>query len=144
MHGPDIVPIVFFLFLMICVVASAWKRKAVETIRHETIRKLIESGQTLDAATIKQLMDTMPQTKPGDGYRAMRVVGTILLFAAGGLECLFLCFIFIGGIKEMTPVVGVPFLVAMVGAGILFASRFMQRPPADGFAAASPDAKQEL
>ena len=124
-------PLIFFTFLALCVIVSMRKRRAIEAMRHETIRKMMESSQALDSATIRMVLNPLHQAKPGTWHLIMRVVGTILLFIAGGLECMFLWFGFVGKFSGILTWIGIPFLVAMIGAGILYASRFIPPPPAE-------------
>jgi hypothetical protein len=75
----------------------------------------------------------MPKHKPGDGYRVLRIIGTIALFIALGL--LIVCILrgMILGISERSVLeiaTAVP-IVAMLGAGLFVASRYVTQPPPD-------------
>ena len=69
----------FWIALAIVLVANSWRSARVESLRHETLRRLIEKNGTLDAATLKDLLypphPPLPpghpwaQRRPGEGYR---------------------------------------------------------------------------
>ena len=71
----------FWIALAIVLVANSWRSARVESLRHETLRRLIEKNGTLDAATLKDLLypphpphPPLPpghpwaQRRPGEGY----------------------------------------------------------------------------
>ena len=128
-----VAPLIFFTFLVFCVIVNMRKRKALETIRHETVRKMIESGQPLDWATIRQVLDPQPQVKPGIRYLIMRVVGVILLvnFVWGVCSGGWLMTIHFGNFYTMLLQFGVSFVLALIGVGLLYKSRFVSPSPAE-------------
>jgi hypothetical protein len=83
----------FWAFVAVIVVASIWKKKHSETLRHETMRLLIEKNQKIDETQLAELLNPKPpewmglQQKPsqrGDTYRVLRIIGTMLMFLALG------------------------------------------------------------
>ena len=124
-------PLIFFTFLAICVIVSMRKRKALETIRHETVRKMIESGQPLDWATVRQVLEPRTQVKPGIWYLIMRIAGALLLFVAVWWVCSTSWLNVVGNFNAMLVFIGVPFLMVMIGVGLLYASRFVSPSPAE-------------
>ena len=71
-------------------------------------------------------------TCEGDGYRALRVLGTIAICLAIGLLVLFTP-LWLRGIEE-DAIVGVAFgvIILALGAGLFIASRFTEKPVRDG------------
>ncbi len=92
----------FWIFLAAIIVAGIWRKKHSEAVRHETVRLLIEKNQKLEDAQLKELLNPtppptpewlIPKHKPGEGYRVLRIFGTILIFIALGLTiaCIWRC-----------------------------------------------------
>jgi hypothetical protein len=91
----DIGAAAFWLFVAAAVVGGMWRKKHSEAMRHETVRLLIEKGQKIDEAQMKELLNPSPAPAPewlvgakketGDVYRSLRVFGTLSLFVALGL-----------------------------------------------------------
>jgi hypothetical protein len=131
----------FWIFLAAVVVAVNWKSKNKEAIKHETLRLLIEKNQNLDQAQIMGLLKPpappewmFPKHEPGEGYRILRIFGTILLFLALGLVivCVWRGLLF--GIYEES-VVGIATaipILAMLGVGLFVASRHVTPPMTTG------------
>jgi hypothetical protein len=139
----DIGAAAFWFFVAAAVVGGIWKKKHSEALRHETVRLLIEKGQKIDEAQMKELLNptptpspwTMPQPKNevGKAYWSLRVFGTIILFIAVGLGIMCLWRGLMLGFHDMSVVdigTGVP-MVAVIGAGLFFSSRFVPKPPAE-------------
>jgi uncharacterized protein YneF (UPF0154 family) len=134
--------VAFWLFLAAIIVAGSLRKRHLETLRHETLRLLIEKGQKIDEAQLKELLNPPPPTpspwtmppqkrKTGDVYRSLRVFGTIILFIALGLGGICLWRGLMLGFQDRSVVeVGTGVcLVAGIGAGIFFSSRFVSKPP---------------
>ena len=137
----------FWIFLAAIIVAAEWKRKNIETARHETMRLLIEKNQNLDDEQIKELLSSHSTPspfqvsqllqksgqRPGAAYKGLRGVGSVIMFIALGL---FIAAAWVGsvlGTHDETVVglgIAVP-IVALVGAGLFFASRFAAKPSSD-------------
>jgi hypothetical protein len=133
----------FWMFLAAIVISGKWRSMRREAVRHETLRFLVEKNQKIDEAQLAELLNPklpaapewlVPRQKPGDGYRALRVFGTILMFVAFGLGIAGFWRGMILG-KYDKSVLGIATaipLVAMVGAGLFFASRFVTPPTSAG------------
>jgi hypothetical protein len=137
--------VTFWAFIAACVFIGAWKRKKIETLRHETARLLIEKNPSIDAVMLTQALNSPPQSlKSGVAFRQMKVAGTIVIALGLGLCVMGLCFAFIAGDKTALGLSGPAALLVILGAGILFAARFLPRPPAkdSGKAAETEVSKQ--
>lgn len=132
--------VAFWIALAAVLIAGGWAKTRTEAQKHETLRKLIERGGSVDEAQIRALFYppmpagmarwVRPRAK-GDGYRALRVVGTIAICLAIGLM-VFFAPLWLRGIDE-DALVGVGFGVVIfaLGAGFFIASRFMEKPAHD-------------
>jgi hypothetical protein len=127
----------FWMFVAACVVVSAWAKSRREAEKHETLRRIVEKTGSIDEARLKELFSEPPpdESKPGYGYRALRVGGSVVLFVAAGLATFFLLAAGLG--KEFGQVldwwyggVAISAGLAVVGLGLFFSSRFAEPPPA--------------
>jgi hypothetical protein len=89
--------------------------------QHETVRRIIESGQPVDQALMDKVLG-------GDKvvHRDLKIGGLIVLCTAPGLAALgwFISFV---AEEALLPLLGVATLVAFVGVGLLVASRAAER-----------------
>ena len=129
----------FWIFIAAIIVASTWSSSRREAEKHETLRRILEKTGRIDEEKLKELFKAEPaeQRKPGAGYRALRIAGTIIMFigavpailgTAGLLSESF-------GVPPPPPdfVVGALLIAAgitVVGLGVFFSSRFAEPPPA--------------
>ena len=134
----------FWIFVGACVVASFWKAKNSEAIRHETLRQLIAKEQKLDEEQMEKLLNPPrgsgwaafqehSHMAPGSGYRTLRIFGSIAIFLSFGLAIAAACQRFLGG-QMNDDVVGLgtaASILIMIGIGLLFSSRFAPKPPKD-------------
>jgi hypothetical protein len=133
--------VAFWIALAAVLIAGGWAKTRTEAQKHETLRKLIEKGGAVDEAQIRALFyPPVPAGTPwwirprakGDGYRALRVVGTIGICLALGL-LVFFTPLWLRGIEE-DAIVGVAIgaIILALGAGLFIASRFLEKPVVDG------------
>ena len=131
----------FWIFIAAIIVASIWTESRQKAEKHETLRRIVEKTGTIDEAKLKELFSAAPpeESKPGYGYRAARVTGTIVLFIGAGIAT----FVLIAGalgktfgatsmLNDVTGwIVGLAVSagIAMLGLGIFFSSRFCEPPP---------------
>jgi hypothetical protein len=138
----DIGAAAFWIFLAAIIVACIWRKKHSEAVRHETARLIIEKNQKLDEAQLKELLNPTPPPPPewlvpkyriGVGYRVLRISGTILMFIALGLVLVAFWRGMMLGIHDKSVLeiaTGIP-LIAMLGASLFVASRYVPPPPPD-------------
>ena len=102
--------------------------------RQETIRDILAKTEQVDEALAKELLQPPPNawdSKPGDGYRAMQVGGTVLLITGLGMVIFFSFVYFAGPAPRVGALfgLGMASVFALLGAGLLCALRFMTPPP---------------
>jgi len=130
--------VAFWTTVAIIVVASHWFRTRREALKHETLRQIVEKTGRLEELQLKTLLESatpgwLREPGPGSGYRMLRVLGTIVISVALGLTVFFSILWLTGTVPAGTALVGFASacLIAMIGAGIFFSSRFLPAPPAD-------------
>jgi len=118
--------VIFWGFIAACVFIGAWKRKKLETLRHETARLVIEKNSSIDPAVLAQLLNPRDHNH---SPKMMKVLGTIVIALGVGMWLMCLWFVFAVGEGEVLGLGGPATLVMAIGAGIFFASRFAPRHP---------------
>ena len=124
--GAGVAAAAFWLFLAIIVVAGMWYDMRRREAQHETLRRLAESGQTLDPHLMDRLLSV---SGGGNAARELFVWGVVMLFVAPGVAVLA---VFIGWqyAPALLPLLGVAILIAFIGLGLIVASRLLGRRPA--------------
>ena len=114
----------FWLFLAAIIVASIWFEAKNREAQQETLRRIVESGQQIDAATIDKLLDDGGDDERTD--RGLKIAGIITLSVAPGLLALGYFFKPVAA-QMMDIMMGVAALVALVGLGLLIAGKVCER-----------------
>jgi hypothetical protein len=122
----------FWIFIAAIVVAGIWKETRERAEKHETLRRIVEKTGTLDEAKLKELFSE-PPSKEFSSYRALRIAGTVVLFAGAGLATFFLIAAGLGNVFGRVidwwyGGVAVAVGIAILGLGIFFSSRFCEPP----------------
>jgi hypothetical protein len=119
--GGGLAAMSFWCFIAAVVVAGIWSEVRKRDAQHETMRRIVESGQPLDEAVVDKIFQ-------GDNRidRDLMTGGLIVIFVAPGLAILGW---FLGNVSDtaFTALLGVSLLVAFVGIGLLVASRAAKR-----------------
>ncbi len=119
--GAGLAAFAFWGFIAACVVGGIWYSIREKETQHETLRRIIESGQPVDEALMDKILG-------GDKvvHRDLKIGGYITLSAAPGLVILGW---FLSTIQEkvLMPLLGVAGLVACVGIGLLVAAKVAER-----------------
>lgn len=123
--GAGLAALAFWGFIATVVVAGIWNDIRKRESQQETIRRVIESGRSLDEAMMDKLL-----AQGGGGPerldRGFKVTGLILLPASVGLALLG----WVLGMQKpnaLLPLLGVAGLVACVGVGFLAAAAVARR-----------------
>jgi len=114
----------FWLFLAAVVVGGIWFDARKRESEQETLRRIVESGQQIDAAVIDKMLAASGGRARID--RDLKVSGLIVLFVAPGLAILGW---FLGRLEEKLfgLMLGVALLVLFVGVGLLAAGKVSER-----------------
>lgn len=119
--GGGLAAMAFWGFIAAVVVGGMWYAIREREAQHETLRRIIESGQPIDQALMDKVLG-------GDRvvHRDLKIGGLIVLFVAPGLAVLgwFISFV---AEEALMPLLGVAALVAFVGVGLLIASKVAER-----------------
>ena len=114
----------FWLFIAAVVVAGIWFDVRRRETEQETLRRVVESGQTIDSAVIDKLL------KVGGGQsrtdRDLKVSGLIVIFLAPGIAILGW---FLAKLQPelMSVMLGVAILLGLLGIGLLVAGKVAER-----------------
>lgn len=130
----------FWIFVAALVVGGMWKETRQQAEKHETLRRLVEKTGTIDEARLKELFSTAPgeEVKPGGGYRALRITGTIIMFVAAGLAIVFSTLGIMFGDRQALAALAIAAATALAGLGVFFSSRFAEPPPVSQYEHKSP------
>ena len=122
----------FWMFLAVVVVAGV----AGGAFRHhqtqQTIRKAIESGQSLDPVTLeRRLQSDRPKGPPGRAF--FLVTGVMMLAIGAGLVAIgFAEASSHANPSQLYQGLGAGAMVGFIGLGLLLAGHLIGRPPGDG------------
>lgn len=123
--GAGLAALAFWGFLATVVVAGIWYDLRRRESQQETVRRMVESGQSLDPELVDRLLalSDAQQKRPD---QELRVAALWVLPVAPGL--LLLGLILGAAVPEArAPIVGASALVACLGVGFWFASRIAAR-----------------
>ncbi len=114
----------FWLFVAAVVVAGIWFDARKRETQQETLRRIVESGQTIDPAVIDKMVAVGGGKTRVD--RDLKISGVIVMFIAPGLA--FLGW-FLGQMEDglFGMLLGVSLLVAFVGIGLFVAGKVSER-----------------
>ncbi len=108
-------------FIAAIIVAGIWDGIRKREAQHETLRRMIESGQPIDQALMDKLLGGSKRLD-----RDLKVAGLIVLFVAPGLALLG-WFVSLLSAEWLLPMLGVSALVGCVSIGLLVASKVIGR-----------------
>jgi len=114
----------FWLFIAAIVVAGIWDGARKRESQQETLRRLVESGNTIDPAIMAQILGASDESK--NIGRDLKVSGLIVIFISPGLAILGL---FLAQISEraLMPLLGTASLTGFIGIGLLVAAKYADR-----------------
>jgi len=124
--GFGIAAFAFWAFIASCVIGGIWNSIREKEARHETLRRIIESGKDVDAEVIDRVMNDRKKSE-GD----LKVAGYITMSAAPGLALLgYVLEVASDNDKIFTILLGISGLVFFVSIGMLVAARVVERSKA--------------
>lgn len=122
----------FWLFIAAIIVSGVWDNIRKREAQHETLRRVIESGQTIDDELTDKLLSLTSGASDKDLERDLKVSGWILLPIAPGLAVF-------GWIMSLTvapvllPVMlAVMALLVFISIGLLGAAHYVGRAKSQG------------
>jgi hypothetical protein len=130
----------FWIAVAAVLIASGWYKSKTEAQKHQTFRTIVEKTGTVDEAKLKLLIAPQSplQRAPGDSYRALRVIGAILMFLGGGgllvggiMGILVLTSPGSGGGDGPGIFIFLGINAFILGAGFFYSSRFAEKPAAE-------------
>lgn len=119
--GGGLAALGFWGFVAAIVVAGMWYDVRKREAQHETLRRMIESGQTADRELVDKLVGGSKHA-----HRDLMVAGLILLAAAPGIAVLGWLLSYLAA-WTLLPLIGVAALLLCIGTGLLIASRAVER-----------------
>jgi hypothetical protein len=119
--GEGLAALAFWGFIAAVVVAGVWYGIRERQAQHETLRRIIDSGQAVDPALVEQVLGGGRRTD-----RGLKIAGLIVIFVAPGLAVLAWFISQLSAVWLM-PLLGAAALVAFVGIGLLVAARFAEQ-----------------
>ena len=123
--GEGLAVFAFWGFVAVCVVAGIWESIRKRDARHETVRRIIESGKDIDMDSIERMLDGEKKIS-----RNLKFSAVIMLFVAPGLALLGL-FIAKDSPDELYPLLGVSLLVGCIAIGLFAAAKIAGRDERD-------------
>lgn len=118
----------FWAFVATCVVAGIWSSIREKDARHETLRRIIDSGKDIDADLVDRIM-----SDGGKSVTDLRVGGLVTMSVAPGLAVLgYVLKVVSGNDAVFKILLGVAGLVFCVAVGLLAAAWVTQRSRTPG------------
>lgn len=126
----------FWLALAAVLISGGWFKARSEALKHETLRRLVEKTGQVDEAQLRLLftppppppMACQPPPAPGEGYRALRIVGVIVASLGIGGGLMFWLLDTIEVLPDALIGVAISSGVVVLGIGFFVSSRFAERP----------------
>lgn len=124
--GAGLAAMAFWGFIAVVVVGGMWYSIREKEARHETLRRLYESGQAVDASTIDKVLALSEARSVEDLRTSCQLTAYILFALVPGMLVLgyFLSYI---NTEAFWPIVGVSGLLAFLGAGFALATRALRQ-----------------
>ena len=119
----------FWAFVAAVVVAGIWYGLRIKEAEQETLRRMVEAGQSVDPALMDKLLSQSGNSN-ANLARDLRVYGLVTLFIAPGLAVLA-WFISQLAAWAFYPIMGAAVLVAFVAVGLLVAAKSVERADGD-------------
>jgi Domain of unknown function (DUF6249) len=116
--GGGLAALAFWGFVAVIIVAGIWSSIRRRDARQETLRRAIDSGQSLEPELVQKILSEGREQLD----RELKAAGLITLFIAPGLAILgwFISFL---SPEALMPILGAAVLVGCVSAGLLVAAR---------------------
>ena len=123
--GAGLAAMAFWGFIAAVAVASIWDGIRKRDARHETVRRLVESGEGLDEAVVDKLVN-LSQNNNERHDQAFKVTAFYALPTSVGLA-VFALILGIQVPQAQLPMLGAAALLACIGLGFLVAAKIAAR-----------------
>lgn len=123
--GAGIAALAFWGFVAVAVVATTWSGIRKREAQHETLRRLIESGQTIDQEIMDKLL-TLGEAGSGRPDRDFTVTAFWILPVSVGLAVFAPILSYLAP-PALVPLLAAAALCACMGVGWLIAGRITRR-----------------
>jgi hypothetical protein len=124
--GAGLAALGFWIFIAAAVAASYWDTIRKRESQHETLRRVIESGQTIDDELIDKLLSLTGGSQ--DLARDLKIGGVIMMFIAPGLALMgWVLAVALDQPELVKILLGVAGLVAFIAVGLLAAAAIAKR-----------------
>jgi hypothetical protein len=118
--------VAFWIAVAAVLIAGGWFKSRNDAQKYATLRTIIEKNGTADEAQLRTLFGPVAtQPGPGDFCAFLRIIGTIVLSTAVGLVLFFTIYRQAVSVQNGTIGLAATLIVASVGAGFFFASRWV-------------------
>jgi hypothetical protein len=123
--GAGLAALAFWGFVAVAVVATTWSSIRKRDAQHETLRRLIESGQPMDGELVNELLK-MGESGSGRPDRDFKVTALWMLPVSAGLA-VFAPILGLLAAEAFIPLIGAAALCACMGVGWLIAAKITSR-----------------
>ena len=123
--GAGVAALGFWLFIAIIVAVGVWDKIRKRDAEHETLRRIVESGQPIDAELTDKLLALTSGSRDLD--RDLKTSGLIILFLAPGLAAMGWIMSITLAEEVLGPLLGVSALLLFLSVGFLGASYVVKR-----------------
>ena len=123
--GAGLASIAFWGFVAAAAVGGIWDGIRKREAKHETVRRLVESGQPIDAELMDKLVG-LTENKSERPDRMFFITGLWILPVSVGLAVLGFVLGFING-EARVALLGVSAMLAVLGLGFVLASKIVGR-----------------
>lgn len=127
--GAGLAALGFWMFIAVAVAAGVWDSIRRREAEHETLRRIIESGQDLDNEMIQKVLALTGENP--HLAKDMKITGIILFGVAPGLAILGWVLSLIASYKILLVMLGVAGLVLCIGLGMFAAASYAERTEDD-------------
>ena len=125
--GTGLAALGFWLFVASMVVVGVWNNIRKREAQHETLRRIVESGQHIDSELTDKLLAISNGAEDEEVDRELRVTGYVLLSLSPGLALLGV-FMGVGlAIELLYILLGVAALLLCLSGGMFYAARMVAR-----------------
>ena len=122
--GAGLAALGFWVFIACIIVAGVWSSNRKRESEHETLRRIIESGEDLDEQMVDRLLHSA--SNDHETIRDLRVGAVITLFVAPGMIALGWGLSSLTG-EIMSVMMGVSGLLVFISAGLYAAAGLVAR-----------------